>query len=490
MASKNPDRPNILFILSDDQGAWAMRCSGNEEMVTPNLDRLSATGIRFDNFFCASPVCSPARASILTGRIPSQHGVQDFLRAGNATFLPNDGLEIDYIAGQPTYIELLAESGYECGLSGKWHIGHAALQRAGFSYWNVHAAGGGHYYEAPMIANGERYQPDEYVTDVITDNALEFLNSQIGSDTPFSLNVHYTAPHAPWGPEEHPRAVFDDFHENCAFDSVPAEDIHPNQLAKEPTAATLGDTPENRRMALSGYFAAVTEMDRNIGRMLDWLEANGLRESTLIMFMADNGMSMGHHGIWGKGNGTYPPNMYDTAVKIPALASMPGSVPQDLVCDRLLSQYDVMPTLLGYTEVDNPHADGLPGRDFSPVLRGESLGDSTPVYVYDEYGATRMIRTRNWKYVHRYSGGPNEMYDLGSDPLETANLVDDPDYAGRVSALREELETWYARYVDEVMDGAKQAVYGRGQIGLVGSDEYDKPFADDVDFFYGDKPLP
>ena len=107
-------------------------------------------------------------------------------------------------------------------------------------------------------------------------------------------------------------------------------------------------------MALSGYFAAVTEMDRNIGRMLDWLEANGLRESTLIMFMADNGMSMGHHGIWGKGNGTYPPNMYDTAVKIPALASMPGSVPQDLVCDRLLSQYDVMPTLLGYTGVDNP----------------------------------------------------------------------------------------------------------------------------------------
>ena len=208
------------------------------------------------------------------------------------------------------------------------------------------------------------------------------------------------------------------------------------------------------------------------------------------MFMADNGMSMGHHGIWGKGNGTYPPNMYDTAVKIPALASMPGSVPQDLVCDRLLSQYDVMPTLLGYTGVDNPYAAGLPGRDFSPVLRGESLGDSAPVYVYDEYGATRMIRTRNWKYVHRYSDDPNELYDLGGDPMETANLVDDPAYEGRVGALREELETWYARYVDEVMDGTKQAVYGRGQIGLVGSDEYDKPFADDVAFFYGDKPLP
>ena len=276
MASKNPARPNILFILSDDQGAWAMRCGGNEEMVTPQSRQAVDDGHSIRQpFCCASPVCSPARASILTGRIPSQHGVQDFLRAGNATFLPNDGLEIDYIQGQPTYIELLAQNGYECGLSGKWHIGHAALQRAGFSYWNVHAAGGGHYYAAPMLVNGERYQTDEYVTDIITDNALEFLSAQVGSDTPFSLNVHYTAPHAPWGPDEHPRAVFDDFHENCAFDSVPDEDIHPAQLAKEPTAATLGDTPENRRMALSGYFAAVTEMDRNIGRMLDWLEENG-----------------------------------------------------------------------------------------------------------------------------------------------------------------------------------------------------------------------
>ena len=139
-----------------------------------------------------------------------------------------------------------------------------------------------------------------------------------------------------------------------------------------------------------------------------------------------------------------------------------------------------MPTLLGYAGVENPHADSLPGRDFAPVLRGESLGDSTPVFVFDEYGPTRMIRTRSWKYVHRYPDGPNELYDLGGDPMETANIVDDPSYSSRVEALREELETWYARYVDEVMDGAKQAVFGRGQIGLVGSDEYPKPFADDV----------
>ena len=486
MASREPARPNILFILSDDQGAWAMRCAGNEEMVTPNLDRLAASGVRFDNFFCASPVCSPARASILTGRIPSQHGVQDFLRAGNSRHLDNDDAEIDYIAGQPTYVELLAQAGYECGLSGKWHLGHSALQRAGFAFWEVHAAGGGPYYNAPMFLDGEFRRQEGYVSDIITDNALAFLDGQLGGDAPFSLNVHYTAPHAPWGREHHPVATFDEFHENCAFDSLPVEPMHPAQLAKEETAATIGDTPANRRLALSGYFAAVTEMDRNIGRLLDWLEANGLRENTLVVFNADNGMNMGHHGIWGKGNGTYPPNMYDTAVKVPALMSRPGYAPQDLVCDKLLSQYDFMPTLLGYAGVDNPYADGLPGRDFSAVLRGESLGDEAAVFAFDEYGPTRMIRARNWKYVHRHAEGePNELYDLGADPGETRNLAGSAAHAEREAALRAELLGWFGRYADEVMDGSKQRVFGRGQVGLVGSDAYPKPFADDVAFFGG-----
>ena len=484
MASTNLQTPNIIFILSDDQGAWAMGCAGNDELNTPNLDRIAATGIRFENFFCASPVCSPARASILTGQIPSQHGVQDFLRKGNSTRLPADGEEIEYMYGRRSYVQTLAENGYSCGLSGKWHLGRSALPQLGFDYWNVHATGGGRYYRAPMIEDGSFYEPDDYVTDVITDHALEFLDTQLESDAPFSLNVHYTAPHAPWGREHHPADVFDRYHDDCAFDSVPGEPIHRSQLDKEPGAATLGDTPENRRLALSGYFAAIEEMDRNIGRLLDWLEENGLRENTLVVFNADNGMNMGHHGIWGKGNGTYPPNMYDTAVKVPTLMSRPGHVPQDLVCDRLLSQYDFMPTLLGYLGLDADSDQPLPGRDFSPVLRGESMAGDTPVFVLDEYGPTRMIRTQRWKYVHRYPDGPNELYDLVNDPLETRNLVDEPAYAGRVSALRADLEAWYDTYVDPRMDGAKNNVTGRGQIGLAGSEDYAKPFADDVVFFH------
>ena len=180
MASRDSQRPNILFILSDDQGAWAMGCAGNEELDTPNLDRLASTGIRFENFFCASPVCSPARASILTGQIPSQHGVQDFLRRGNSTLLPGDGEEIEYMQGRRSYIQTLAENGYACGLSGKWHLGRSALPQLGFDYWNVHATGGGNYYNAPMLKDGELNQPDGYVTDVITDNALDFSQRAAG----------------------------------------------------------------------------------------------------------------------------------------------------------------------------------------------------------------------------------------------------------------------------------------------------------------------
>lgn len=262
---------------------------------------------------------------------------------------------------------------------------------------------------------------------------------------------------------------------------MPVEEIHANQLSKEARAATVGDTPENRRLALSGYFAAIAEMDRNIGRLLDWLEENGLRENTLVVFNSDNGMNMGHHGIWGKGNGTYPPNMFDTAVKVPTLISRPGHVPQDLVCDKLLSQYDFMPTLLGYLGLETSSDQPLPGRDFSPVLRGESMSGDTPVFVFDEYGPTRMIRTGAWKYVHRYAGGPHELYDLVNDPLETRNLVNDDRYQSRVSTLRTELDTWFERYVDPRMDGAGNNVTGRGQIGLAGSEDYDKPFADDVE---------
>ena len=299
LRSRNVNKPNVLFILTDDQGVWAAGCYGNPEIRTPNLDRLAATGTRFENFFVATPVCSPSRATLLTGRIPSQHGVHDWIREGNV------GPEaIRYLEGETCTTDLLARHGWTCGLSGKWHLGDSQIPQHGFSDWFVHQRGGGPYNDAPMVRNGQLVDEPGYVTDVITDEALRLLDryaDAAASGAPFYLSVHYTAPHSPW--TGHPQAIVDSY-EDCPFDSCPQEPIHP-------WAISLTEQHLGSRESLKGYFAAVTAMDANVGRLLDRLEALGLRENTLVVFLSDNGFSCGQHGFWGKGNGTSPRNMYE-----------------------------------------------------------------------------------------------------------------------------------------------------------------------------------
>ena len=471
---------NLLFILTDDQGYWAMGCAGNSEIRTPNLDRLAATGLRFENFFCASPVCSPARASILTGRMPSQHGVQDFLRAGNSNIYGAEDRAIEYLSGQTSYTDILSERGYTCGLSGKWHLGYSEKPQKSFAFWDVHASGAGPYYNPPMIRDGKAYQTSDYVSDLITDNALDFLES---IDQPFCLNVHYTAPHAPWGREHHPPELFQDYYQNCPFESTPDEPMHPQQLSKTGSSGSLGFTEEERKETLSGYFAAMTAMDANVGRLLDWLEANGLRENTLIAFTSDNGMNMGHHGIYGKGNGTFPPNMFDTSVKVPMLFSRPSHIPEGEVISSLHSHYDIMPTLLDYLNIENPDSDSLPGRSFSALLEGRAIEGDDRVVVFDEYGPTRMIRTVEWKYVHRYPYGPHELYDLVNDPDERQNLIEKQKHQPIRESLQADLDAWFVRYADPERDGSREAVMGRGQLDIVGpAAKGRKRFGDDVVF--------
>jgi arylsulfatase A-like enzyme len=222
-------------------------------------------------------------------------------------------------------------------------------------------------------------------------------------------------------------------------------------------------------------------MDINIGRLLDWLEENDLRENTLIVFTADNGMSMGHHGIWGKGNGTYPANMYDTAVKVPGIISRPGHVPQGKVEDYLLSHYDLMPTILDYVGISevNTDAESLPGNSFVPILDGELMDANRSVVVLDEYGPTRMIRTKSLKYVHRYPDGPHEFFDLANDPNEVTNAIDDPAFGSIIKNMQAELQVWFDRYTEPAHDGTKQDVKGRGQLDLIGTE---KPFAQDLQY--------
>ena len=457
MASTDAGRPNVLFILSDDQGAWALRCAGNPEISTPALDRLAQNGIRFENFFCTSPVCSPARASLLTGDIPSRHGVHDWIRAGSV-----GESRVDYLAGQTLVTDVLADNGYRCGLVGKWHLGASDVPRANFVKWFAHQSGMGPYYNAPMIDHDRPCIVDGYLSDVLSDVAIAFLEEEAARAEPFWLSLCFTAPHYPWI-DSHPKA-FTDLYADCAFDSCPDEPPHPWFIGG---TAALDKGRKERRESLIGYFAAVSAMDAAIGRVLDALDAQGLTDSTLVVFMSDNGMNCGHHGIWGKGNGTRPQNMYDTSVKVPCIVSQRGRIPAGRTSTALLSGYDVFPTIIDYAGIGHAADRRKPGRSFRGILEGTSSLEDASIVVYDEYGPVRMVRTADWKYVHRYPEGPHELFDLRTDPDERTNLVDDPAAAMTVEGLRGRLEDWFSTYVDPARDGVNKGVTGCGQLGPV-----------------------
>ena len=448
--SMSSKKPNIVFILSDDQGAWALGCSGNSEIITPNIDRLAREGMRFENFFCASPVCSPARASLLTGRIPSQHGVHDWLRDDN-----KKQEDIEYLEGQTAYTDILSSNGYVCGLSGKWHLGKSSVPQKNFKHWFAHKSGGGPYYGAPFYKEGQFVLESGYVTDVITDDAISFMKEYAGKQ-PFYLQVGYTAPHAPWL-NNHPQE-YTELYENCPFESCPMESVHPDSIYL--TKEVLKDMKANQ----IGYYAAVTAMDSNIGRIMEQIEQLGIREETLVIFSSDNGFSCGQHGFWGKGNGTFPIN------KVPFIASQPGVIPKGIVSEALVSAYDFMPTLLEYAGAEFAASIPLPGRSFLPALLGEKFEQDEHVVVMDEYGPNRMIRERRYKYIKRYPYGPDELYDLAEDPMERRNLLllGDDSSMDIKNRMNYELEQWFLTYVNPEIDGAKEAVYGSGQINLAG----------------------
>jgi len=204
-------------------------------------------------------------------------------------------------------------------------------------------------------------------------------------------------------------------------------------------------------------------MDQNIGRILDRVEELGLRENTLICFFSDNGFSCGHHGFWGKGNGTNPRNMYENSVKVPAIVSHPGRVPKGRVESAMVSAYDFMPTLLEYLDLPVPEAPNLPGQSFLPALEGKPLEGRDDVVIFDEYGPVRMIRTAEWKYVHRHAHGPHELFDLVNDPGERNNLAADPDQADRIADLKKRMDDWFARYVIPTRDGYLEDGTAHGQ---------------------------
>lgn len=460
-------QPNILFLLADDQGAWALRCAGNKDIYTPNLDRLAQDGVRFENFFCASPVCSPARASILTGTMPSCHGVLDWLDGGNLdAALPgvsgkpqfkNETIPIPYTDHLTAYTDLLAEYGYRCGLSGRWHLGDSMTAQHGFSEWYTIARGGCGYYEPEIIQSGKLKFETGYVTDLIAEQALKMLESFQHQDTPFYLSVHFTAPHSPWEETEHPKEYLD-LYRSCEFTATPDLPLHPNQVDTCPSG-----TGERRKELLRGYYAAISAMDMQIGRILSKLGDLGIAEDTIVIFTADNGMNLGQHGIWGKGNGTFPQNMFDSSVKVPFILSWKGHTKENAVCHELFSHYDILPTLCELTDIPIKTKQKLPGRSFKDWLYEPEKETDREVVIFDEYGPVRMIRDKEWKLILRYPYGPDEFYHISADKDEIQNLYGKPEYTGLILQMRKKLETWFLDYSDPDIDARKEGVTGSGQ---------------------------
>lgn len=480
-------KPNLLFILTDDQGAWALNCAGNTDISTPYLNSLAEQGMRFDNFFCASPVCSPARASILTGCIPSQHGVHDWIRSGsldketlgeykNHPYFTSENVPVSYLDGYVTYSDLLAEKGYTCALSGKWHLGDSIRPQHGFSHWYTIGRGGCMYTQADVIEDGKLHFENRYITDLITEHALQYLEELSKTDNPFYISVHYTAPHDPWDADQHPKE-FIEMYRDCSFTATPEEPPHPNQIPSAPWGVG-----EERKRLLRGYYAAISAMDAGVGKILDKLKDLGLEENTLVIFTADNGMNMGHHGIWGKGNGTFPMNLYDTSVKVPFIARWPGKILPGVVTESMCSHYDVIQTLNELLDLKATLPENLPGKSFANVLlTGENKDNH--IVIFDEYGNSRMIRNREWKYIHRYPYGPHELYHLITDPGEKENLIeqlDNPVYREIRENLLSELQKWYLTYADPAVDGSREAVTGFGQLRRPGAYSEGKPVYADI----------
>jgi len=440
-------RPNILLFLTDDHGAWAMGCYGNREVRSPTLDGLAAEGTRFEDAFTPSPVCSPARACLMTGRTPSQVGIHDWIEEKYPEFGDHDWLE-----GEKTLPEILSQAGYRCGLSGKWHLGLSHETPRGFEWcFGLPRWQGLHLGEYTYHLNGEPLTLTGNKTRLITDHALDFLGGA-SDDRPFFLNVGYVATHSPYLGQE-PELV--SLYEKATFEDIPSYKPHPwhkNEGFPQGHEYDRADLVER----YANYYAAVTDMDRNVGRILDKLREQGRLDDTIVVYTSDHGLALGHHGFWGKGNSTRPLNMHEVSLRVPLIWRWPGRVEPDRMVERCVDHYDTFHTLCeaaGAAHALEGGKDYL-GRSYMELLRGGELPDWDDTR-FGEYGDTRMIRTPRYKLVRRYPDGPDDLFDLETDPNETTSLSGREEYTQVEAELRWKLEAFYSRHEDPAKSGLR-----------------------------------
>ncbi len=399
-------RPNILFILSDDHGYGDVSMHGGPNIRTPNIDRIAADGIRFSQFYANSPVCSPSRAALMTGRYPDRVGVPGVIRTHN-------GNSWGYFSPDAvTLPQMLRRNGYQSTLIGKWHLGleeenHPCAR--GFDEFRgflgdmmddycTHLRHGNNY----MRHNRRAIDPEGHATDLFSDWTIETIRSRTAADTPFFLYLAYNAPHTP---------------------------IQPPDEWVERVRRREPELSEQR----ARYIALVEHMDDGIGRVLDAIEESGAAANTLVVYVSDNGGQLDVGACNGPFRGAKQ-DMYEGGIRVPCCAKWPGHIPAGQVTDQIAMLMDWFPTICEIAGVPVEHE--IEGRSILPLLHGQSVDFSDRLYywVRREGGSWQghpylgltyhAVRRGNMKLLHNDPFAPLELYNLGDDAVEQHNLAE------------------------------------------------------------------
>lgn len=415
-------RPNIVFFMTDDQRWDGMSCAGNPVLKTPNMDRIAAEGIRFENMFVTTSLCGPSRASFLTGKYVHNHGVR---RNGGE-------LSMD----QKTFPELLKEAGYETAFIGKWHNTDLGRGR-GFDY-TFGFKGQGRYHNPVISENfGPEKEYEGHVTDILTDHAIKFLEKDHAQ--PFCLLLWFKAPHRSWLPAKRFENLYEDM--KMPEPSTFHDDYEGRPEAVKNTDMRIGDFEDvpDLDTFLRNYYRTLAGVDENVGRVLDTLDKRGLTKDTVVIYTGDNGFFLGEHHFFDKRL------MYEPSIRVPLLVRYPEMIREGTINPEMVLNVDVAPTILDLAGISSP-AD-VDGRSAKSLLEGKSIPWRKDfLYEYYEYPAVhsvrknRGIRTRRWKYIHYFEDPEEfELYDIQNDPEEMKNLYGNPAFDDTVAQLRERM---------------------------------------------------
>jgi arylsulfatase A-like enzyme len=431
-------RPNIVFIMTDDHAAHAIGAYGSTINQTPHMDRLAREGALLTSVFATNSICTPSRATILTGQYSHLNGVTMFNR---------------FDSSRMTVARLLQQGGYYTGMLGKWHLGSDPV---GFDRWEIFPGQGDYLDPVLYTASGEHTYTGRYATDVITDLALEFIDNR-PRDKPFFLMLHHKAPHRPWTPNAahgahfsaltipEPPTLWDDYstrtdalHENK---QRIANDLTPQDLKQPPPAGLAGDALVRWKYQryMQDYLATVQSVDDSVGRVIAKLDASGLGRDTIVIYTSDQGFFLGDHGLFDKRF------MYEESIRMPFLVRWPAAIAPGTRIDAMALNVDFAPTFLDLAGL--PPSPDMQGRSLVPVLRGKTPGDwRTSMYYryYHDPGhhntrAHYGVRTRTHKLIYFWKKDQWELFDLVQDPHELHNLYGQPGQDTLTATLKAEL---------------------------------------------------